>query len=182
MTQFFFPFGDLPFLPCFAYGMNDVTKYKYLPRGGISKEKLRSQLVRQNFERTLIVWNVWIIHTLRYPQCTQKSEHLKQNTLSTHFMKWVDLTPFCVYTLPHNFAFSNPPFPHAILDELATPLFPQFWRYNKLNLTTSDFWKILAPYIRSIREIKQFKPFWFLPRISNGTNSPGLALLKCQNF
>ncbi len=58
------------------------------------------------FERTLIVWNVsmnvsmipfphcHIIHTLRYPQYTQNSVN----------------PPFCVYTLPHNFAFSKPPF------------------------------------------------------------------------
>ena len=66
-----------------------------------------------------------IIHTLRYPQYTQKSEHLKQNTLSTQFMKWVELTPFlCVHTSAQLCLF-KPPFPHANLDELATPFFPQ---------------------------------------------------------
>ncbi len=30
--------------------------------------------------------------------------------------------------------------------------------------------------------IPRVKPCWCLPRISNGTNSPGLALLYCRNF
>ncbi len=41
---------------------------------------------------------------------------------------------------------------------------PKFWRYNKA----------------SHRELG--KPYWCLPRISNRTNSPGLALLYRQNF
>ena len=52
-----------------------------------------------------------IIHTLRYPQYTQKSEHLKQNTLPTPFMKWVDLTPPFVWTHFHTtLPFSDPSF------------------------------------------------------------------------
>ena len=34
-----------------------------------------------------------IFHTLWYPQCTHKSEHLEENTMSTQFMKRVPLTP-----------------------------------------------------------------------------------------
>ncbi len=42
-----------------------------------------------------------IFHTLWYPQYTQKCEHLKGNTLSTHFMTWMDLTPLFVCTHFH---------------------------------------------------------------------------------
>ena len=71
------------------------------------------------FERTLILWNVLMkikpfphisIHFDNYLQYTQKSEHLKENTLSAHFMNWVHSHPFSVYTLAHNFSVSNPPF------------------------------------------------------------------------
>ncbi len=67
------------------------------------------------FERTHIVWNVLMkikkfpqisIHFDNYQQYTQKSEHLKENTLSAHFMNWVHSRPFSVYTL---FRF-KPPF------------------------------------------------------------------------
>ena len=44
-------------------------------------------------------------------QIHTKGEYLEENTLSTHFMKWVDF-------------FSNPSF-HMHLEELATLLFPQ---------------------------------------------------------
>ncbi len=65
-----------------------------------------------------------IFHTLWYPQYTQKSEHLKENTLSTHFMKRIDLTPpfLCVHTPTQLWRFISP-FPHANLDKLVIPLF-----------------------------------------------------------
>ncbi len=67
-----------------------------------------------------------IFHTLRYSKYTHKKNgHLKQNTLSTHFMKQVDLTPLLCVHFSTQLFFFKPPFPHANLDELATPLFPQ---------------------------------------------------------
>ncbi len=80
------------------------------------------------------MWNVLmkiipfphIFHTPLYPQYTQKSDQLQENTHSTHFMKWMDFNnpPFCVHTSTQLRLF-KPPFLHANLDELATPLFPQ---------------------------------------------------------
>ena len=42
-----------------------------------------------------------------------KSEHLKENTLSTHFIKWVNLTPLFVCT--HFFSSSPPPPPGSLM-------------------------------------------------------------------
>ncbi len=50
-----------------------------------------------------------IIHTLRYPQNTQKTFKTKHPFHTFYEMGRIN-PPFCVYTLPHNFAFSNPPF------------------------------------------------------------------------
>ncbi len=55
------------------------------------------------------MWNVsmkiipfpHIFHTLGYSQYAQKSEHLKENTLSTCFMTLVDLTPLFMCTHFH---------------------------------------------------------------------------------
>ncbi len=68
----------------------------------------------------------------------------------------------------------------------------QFCQYNKVNLATLAFCRTLAQTKRNhklvekanldLGQIPRVKPCWCLPRISNGTNSPRLALLYRLNF
>ncbi len=67
----------------------------------------------------------WSVRSVRkfqipfwYPQYTQKSEHLEENTLSTHFIKWIDLNTLfvCTYfptTLPSQTPLSTRKFGQA---------------------------------------------------------------------